>query len=28
MVRAVKYGMNVKDVVKIFEVSRKIIWNW
>ena len=28
MFRAVKYGMKVKDVAKIFEVSRKIVWKW
>lgn len=28
MVRAVKHGIKVKDVAKIFEVSRKIVWKW
>lgn len=28
MIRAVKHGMKVKDVAKIFEVSRKTVWKW
>jgi len=28
MVKAVKLGMKVKDVAKVFDVSRKTVWKW
>jgi transposase len=28
MVRAVRFGVRVKDVARIFMVSRKTIWKW